>query len=186
MVQLNIFDLPELLEQILYFLEIDRSLYPALFVNHFWYHCGAPILWRRIEFFTENDYQRGWHGRKMPRTLTRQLINFKKAMCGKIKPTYCFKMVYLRLEGLKISDALISAILHSCPDIRFLILDKSKGFTNIPIIEIARFSPKLQHLSLNSCICLTNRCITEITRSCQNLDILSLAIVRLIMKLSRK
>jgi len=29
---LNIFDLPELLEQILYFLEIDRSLYPALFV----------------------------------------------------------------------------------------------------------------------------------------------------------
>ena|SRR6185312_10659464 len=130
MVQLNIFDLPELLEQILYFLEIDRSLYPALFVNHFWYHCGAPILWRRIEFFTENGYQRGWHGRKMPRTLTRQLINFKKAMCGKIKPTYCFKMVYLRLEGLKISDELISTILCSCPDIRTLILDRSVGFSN--------------------------------------------------------
>ena len=47
---LNIFDLPELLEQILYFLEIDRSLYPALFVNHLWYHCGVPILWRRIKF----------------------------------------------------------------------------------------------------------------------------------------
>ncbi|RHZ85048.1 hypothetical protein Glove_73g17 [Diversispora epigaea] len=61
MAQLNIFDLPELLEQILYFLEVDRSLYPALFVNHLWYHCSAPILWRRVEFFTENDYQRGWH-----------------------------------------------------------------------------------------------------------------------------
>ncbi|CAG8791652.1 20977_t:CDS:2 [Cetraspora pellucida] len=88
-------------------------------------------------------------------------------------------MVYLRLEDLKISDALISAILHSCSDIRFLILDKSKGFTNIPIIEIARFSPKLQHLSLNSYICLTNQCITEITHSCSNLDILSLVIARL-------
>ncbi|CAG8788300.1 8953_t:CDS:2, partial [Dentiscutata erythropus] len=78
-------------------------------------------------------------------------------------------MVYLRLEGLKISDALISVILRSCPDICFLILDKSKGFTNILIIEIARFSPKLQHPSLNSCICLTNRYITEITCSCSKL-----------------
>ncbi|CAG8683454.1 7914_t:CDS:2 [Racocetra persica] len=83
-------------------------------------------------------------------------------------------MVYLRLEGLKISDALISAILRLCPDIRFLILYKSKGFTNIPIIEIARFSPKLQHLSLNSCICLTNRYITEITHSCSKLRHLEL------------
>ncbi|CAG8660552.1 6871_t:CDS:2, partial [Dentiscutata erythropus] len=83
-------------------------------------------------------------------------------------------MVYLRLEGLKISDALISAILCSCPDICFLILDKSKGFTNILIIEIAKFSPKLQYLSLNSCICLTNRCITEITRSCSKLRHLEL------------
>src|SRR6185312_870648 len=90
-------------------------------------------------------------------------------MRRKIKPLYCSKMVYLRLEGLKISDTLINAILHSCPNIYFLILDKSKGFTNIPIIEMARFSPKLQHLSLNSCICLTNRCITEITRSCPKL-----------------
>ena len=83
-------------------------------------------------------------------------------------------MVYLRLEGLKISDAFISTILHSCPDIRFLILDKSKGFTNIPIIEIARYCPKLLHLSLNSCICLTNRCITEISRSCPKLRHLEL------------
>src|SRR5829696_3849505 len=138
---LNIFDLPELLEQILYFLEINRSLYPALFVNHLWYHCGALILWRRIEFFTKKDYQRGRRGRKMPRALTRRLINFKKVMCGKIKPTYCSKMVYLRLEGLKISDALIDAILRSCPDIHTLILNRSDGFSNIPIIEIAKFSP---------------------------------------------
>jgi hypothetical protein len=165
---LNIFDLPELLEQILYFLEIDRSLYPTLFVNHFWYHCGAPILWRRIEFINE-DYQQSQRALNMSQVLTRRLINFKRVMYRKIKPLYCSKMVYLRLEGLKIPDALISTILRSCPDIRFLILDKSKGFTNIPIIEIARYCPKLLHLSLNSCICFTNRCITEIARSCPKL-----------------
>src|SRR6185295_18577083 len=110
----------------------------------------------------------------MPRALTRQLINFKKVMCGKTKPAYCSKIVYLRLEGLKIKDALISAILRSCPNIRTLILDRSDGFSNIPIIEIARYSPKLQHLSLNSCICLTNRCITEIARSCPKLRHLEL------------
>ncbi|RHZ81638.1 hypothetical protein Glove_117g277 [Diversispora epigaea] len=95
-------------------------------------------------------------------------------MRRKIKPLYCSRIVYLRLEGLKISDAFISTILQSCPDIRFLILDKSKGFTNIPIIEIARYCPKLLYLSLNSCICLTNRCITEITRSCSKLRHLEL------------
>ncbi|CAH1769871.1 2661_t:CDS:1, partial [Entrophospora sp. SA101] len=120
------------------------------------------------------DYQRGRRGRKMPRVLTQQLINFKKVMCGKIKPTYCAKMIYLRLEGLKIKDALISTILRSCPDIRTLILDRSDGFSNIPIIEIARYCPKLLHLSLNSCICLTDRCITEITRSCPKLKHLEL------------
>ncbi|CAG8735170.1 21665_t:CDS:2, partial [Gigaspora margarita] len=49
MAQLNIFNLPELLEQILYFLEIDRSLYPTLFVSHLWYKCGILLLWRRVE-----------------------------------------------------------------------------------------------------------------------------------------
>jgi len=182
---LNIFDLPELLEQILYFLEIDRSLYPALFVNRFWYHCGAPILWRRIEFFNE-DYQQSLPALNMSRVLTRRLINFERVMRRKIKPLYCSKMVYLRLEGLKISDAFIGAILHSCPNIRFLILDRSKGFSNIPIIEIARFSPKLQHLSLNSCNVSLIDASLKLLAHAQNLDILSLVIARLVIKLSRK
>ncbi|RHZ52872.1 hypothetical protein Glove_456g43 [Diversispora epigaea] len=105
----------------------------------------------------------------MSRALTRRLINFKKVMCGKIKPAYCSKMVYLRLEGLKISDTLINAILHSCPDIHTFIFNRSDGFSNTSIIEIAKFSPKLQYLSLNSCLCLTDRCIIEIARSCSKL-----------------
>ncbi|CAG8798924.1 550_t:CDS:1 [Dentiscutata erythropus] len=83
-------------------------------------------------------------------------------------------MVYLRLEGLKISDVLISMILCSCPDIRTLILDRSVSFSNIPIIEITRFCLKLIHLSLNSCICLTNRYIIEIVCSCLKLRHLEL------------
>src|SRR5438270_13609968 len=45
----SIFNLPELLEQILHFLAIDKSLYPTLFINRLWYRCGAPILWRHVE-----------------------------------------------------------------------------------------------------------------------------------------
>jgi len=103
------------------------------------------------------------------------LMRFKRVMCGKTKPLYCSKMTYLRLEGLKISDALISTILHSCPNIRFLILNRSYGFTNIPIIEIAKYCPKLLHLSLDACTAITDRCVSEIAQSCPNLKYISLA-----------
>ena len=49
MAHTGIFNIQELLEQILHFLLIDKSLYPALFVSRLWYRCGAPILWKRIE-----------------------------------------------------------------------------------------------------------------------------------------
>ncbi|RHZ84700.1 hypothetical protein Glove_78g97 [Diversispora epigaea] len=173
MVQLNIFDLPELLEQILYFLEVDRSLYPALFVNHLWYHCSAPILWRRVEFSIKG-YRQNQCGKNKSGPLYWRLMKFKRVICGKTKPLYCSKMVYLKLTGLKISDALLSAILRSCPNINFLILNQCYGYSNIPIIEIARCCSKLLYLSLNACICLTNQCITEIARSCPKLRHLEL------------
>jgi hypothetical protein len=49
MAHLGVINLPELLERILYFLAVDKSLYPALFVSRLWYRCGAPILWSHIE-----------------------------------------------------------------------------------------------------------------------------------------
>ncbi|RHZ58287.1 hypothetical protein Glove_374g29 [Diversispora epigaea] len=101
--------------------------------------------------------------------------NFKRVMCEKTKPPYCSKLVYLKLAGLKISDILLSAILHSCPDINFLILDRSYSFSNIPIIEIARYCPKLLHLSLNACKSITDRCISEIAQFCSNLKYINLA-----------
>ena len=142
--------LPELLENIFSFLAKDKALYPALFVNRLWYHCSAPILWRHIEFSIEG-YQQNRYSKDTSGPLYWQLRRFKRVMCGKTKPPYCSKMAYLKMAGLKISDKLLSAILHSCPDINFLILDRSHGFSNIPIIEIAKFCPKLLHLSLDSC-----------------------------------
>ena len=166
--------IPELLENIFSFLAKDKALYPALFVNRLWYHCSASILWRHIEFSVEGYRYDQCEKNNTSGPLYWRLMKFKRVMCGKTKPLYCSKMVYLRLEGLKIKDALIIVILRSCPDICTLILDRSDGFTNIPIIEIAKFCPKLIHLSLNSCKCLTNRCITEITRLCPKLRHLEL------------
>ena len=54
MAHLGVINLPELLERILYFLAVDKLLYPALFVSRLWYRWGAPILWKRIELKWEN------------------------------------------------------------------------------------------------------------------------------------
>src|SRR5436305_12713959 len=52
----SVINLPELLEHILHFLAIDKSLYPALFVSRLWYRCSAPILWKRIELRGKDLY----------------------------------------------------------------------------------------------------------------------------------
>src|SRR5947209_5598427 len=109
MQQLNVFNLPELLENIFSFLAKDKALYPTLFVNHLWYHCSSPILWRGIEFFIENCRQNP-HGKNISQALYWRLLKFKRIMCGGIMPFYFSEMIYLRLEGLKISDVLISTI----------------------------------------------------------------------------
>ena len=49
MAHISVFNIQELLEQILHFLAVDKSLYPTLFVCRLWYRCSAPILWERIE-----------------------------------------------------------------------------------------------------------------------------------------
>ncbi|RHZ77994.1 hypothetical protein Glove_168g297 [Diversispora epigaea] len=100
-----------------------------------------------------------------------QLRKLKRVMCKKIILPYCSKIIYLKLAGLKISDALLSTILYSCSNLNFLILDRSYGFTNIPIIEIAKYCSKLLHLSLDACTAITDRCII---RFCPNLVYLNL------------
>ena len=54
----SIFYLPELLEQILHFLALDKLLYPTLFVCRLWYRCAVPSLWKHIEL-KGNDLKYG-------------------------------------------------------------------------------------------------------------------------------
>ena len=76
MAHLGVINLPELLEQILYFLAVDKFLYPALFVSRLWYRCGAPILWKHVEL------------KKGERKDCTQLKKFMKIVQKRQKPVY--------------------------------------------------------------------------------------------------
>jgi len=79
----RIFSIAELLEQILHFLVIDKSLYPTLFVSRLWYKCSAPILWKRIELKTSN---------------TRKI--FMEIIHGGQKPVYCLNVIHPPFEAI--------------------------------------------------------------------------------------
>ena len=54
MAHTSVFNIQELLEHILHFLAVDKSLYSALFVCWLWYRCAVPSLWKYIEL-KKND-----------------------------------------------------------------------------------------------------------------------------------
>jgi hypothetical protein len=113
MAHTNIFIIPEVLEQILHFLLIDKSLYPTLFVCRLWYRCGAPILWRRIELKGNevNDKIR--------------LERFMKLVHGVVyhswggrKPIYSSKLTHLKISHYyPLSNKKIKGIVHTFPNI---------------------------------------------------------------------
>src|SRR2546430_5743024 len=82
MAYLGVINLPELLERILYFLAVDKFLYPALFVSRLWYRCGAPVLWKRIELKWKNKCHS-------------QLKKFMKIVCKRQKPVYSSNLTHL-------------------------------------------------------------------------------------------
>ena len=115
MAQTSIFYLPELLKQILYFLLIDKSLYPALFVGRLWYRCSAPILWRRIEL-KRNDSK---------------AKKFIELVCEKQKPIYSSKLTHLEIPYYNpLSSKKIEGIVRICPNIIHLNFENCVGFSN--------------------------------------------------------
>ena len=101
----RIFSIAELLEHILHFLLIDKSLYPSLYVSRLWYRCGAPILWRRIEL-KGNNWRYGYNVNNHFR-----LEKFVKIMCGKNKPAYASNVTYLEISNYyRLSDKKIKSI----------------------------------------------------------------------------
>ena len=149
MVQSRIFYLPELLEQILHFLAIDKSLYPALFVCQLWYRCGAPILWRRIELKGNNLYLRQSFSDNYCKNDRSCLKKFIKLVCERQKPVYFLDVTYLEISYYhSLQDEKIISIMQSCPNIIHLGFENNIRFSNRSLEVIAVLYPKLKYLNL--------------------------------------
>ena len=132
MAQSSIFYLPEVLEQILHFLAIDKSLYPTLYVSRLWYRCSAPILWRRVKLKTSN---------------TRKI--FMKIICEEQKSVYCLNVTYLEISHYyRLSDKKFKSIAGLFSNIVHLNLYNSEGFSDKTLNRIAKSYPNLKYLNL--------------------------------------
>src|SRR5881398_1906309 len=147
----QIFIIPELLEHILHFLAIDKSLYPTLFVCRLWYRCSAPILWKRIELRGKDLYP----GQSLPNDYNYcakdhpQLNKFIKLVRRKQTPVYCSNVTHLEISYYhSLSDKKIISIVHSCPNIVHLSFINSIAFSNRALELIAGSYSNLKYLNL--------------------------------------
>ena len=119
MTHLTIFYLLEVLEHILHFLLIDKSIYPALYVSRLWYRCGAPILWRRIEL------------KKGEREDCTRLKKFMKIVCKRQKPVYSSNLTHLEISHYRyLSNKKIKSIVCLFLNIVHLNFNFSTGFSD--------------------------------------------------------
>src|SRR5215216_65677 len=109
----SIFIIPELLERILYFLAVDKILYPALFVSQLWYRCSAPILWKRIELKRSNAQKK-----------------FMKIIREEQKPVYCSIVTHLEIPDYHLSDKKFKSIVCLFSNIVHLNLHHSVRFND--------------------------------------------------------
>jgi hypothetical protein len=156
----GIFNLPELLERILYFLAVDKSLYPALFVRRLWYRCGTPILWRRVKLNISNT----------------QKI-FMKIIHGEQKPVYCLNVTHLEIPYYYISDKKFESIACLFPNIVHLDFACSVGLTDKTVIRIAETYPNLIYLNLQKGYdgLITDKGLYAIANSCHKLVYLNIS-----------
>ena len=161
MAQSSLIYLPELLERILYFLAIDKSLYLALFVSRLWYRCGAPILWRCVELKKSN---------------TRKI--FMKIIYGEQKPVYCLNVTYLEISHYcRLSDKEFEGIADLFPNIVHLNLYDSVGFSDKTLNRIAESYPNLKYLNLggHGDGLITDKGLYVVANSCHKLEYLSIS-----------
>src|ERR1043166_8157608 len=161
MAHTSVLNIQELLEEILHFLAIDKSLYPTLFVCRHWYRCGAPILWRRVELKKSN---------------TRKI--FMKIIHGEQKPVYCLNVTYLEIPRYyRLSDKKFKSIVGLFPNIIYLDLCNSVGFSDKTLNRIAESYPNLKYLNLGGCDdgLITDKGLYVVTNSCHKLEYLSIS-----------
>src|ERR1044072_6356186 len=161
--------IPELLEQILHFLAIDKSLYPTLFISRLWYRCGAPILWRHIEL-KGNEVE----GKS-------RLERFLKIVHeGGQKPVYSSTLTHLKISYYYlISNKKIKSIVHTFLNIIHLDFEKSIDPTGEALKLMAKSYPNLKYLNISA---LYNRFrpkndidLTAIANACLKLEYLNIS-----------
>jgi len=86
MAHTGIFNIAEVLEQILYFLVVDKFLYPTLFVYQLWYRYGASILWKCIEL-KKNEVEN-----------KSQLKRFLKTVYREQRLKYSLKLTHFKIS----------------------------------------------------------------------------------------
>ncbi len=171
MAQSSIFYLPELLEHILHFLAIDKSLYSTLYVSRLWYRCGAPILWKRVEL------------KKGGRKDCTRLKKFMKIVRKRQKPVYSSNLTHLEISHYRyLSDKKIKGIVCLFPNIVHLDFNFSTGFSDKTLNRIAESYPNLKYLNLQkdeyvSCNMgiITGEGLYAIARSCHKLEYLNIS-----------
>ncbi|GET66974.1 uncharacterized protein OCT59_029465 [Rhizophagus irregularis] len=167
----SIFIIPELLEQILHFLAIDKSLYSALFVSRLWYRCGVPTLWKRIEL------------KKGEREDCTRLKKFMKIVCIRQKPVYSSNLTHLEISHYRqLWDKKIKGIMCLSPNIIYLDFNFSTGFSDKTLNRIAESYPNLKYLNLqkneyvsSNMGIITGEGLFAIARSCHKLEYLNIS-----------
>ncbi|RIA79207.1 hypothetical protein C1645_841263 [Glomus cerebriforme] len=170
MAHLSIFIIPELLERILYFLAVDKTLYSALFVCQLWYRCGAPILWRRIEL-KGNEVDDG----------SRLERFFKIVRGGGRRPVYSSKLTHLKISDYRsLSNKKIKGIMHTFQNIIHLDFGgsmKPESIGNV-LKLIAESYPNLKYLNI-SALCSSgfgnDKGLCAIANSCYKIECLNIS-----------
>src|SRR5256714_1992968 len=167
----RIFIIPELLEQILHFLAIDKSLYPTLYVSRLWYRCGAPILWKHVEL------------KKGERKDCTRLNKFMKIVRKRQKPVYSSNLTHLEISHYRyLSDKKIKGIVCLFPNIVHLDFNFSTVFSNKTLNRIAESYSNLKYLNLQkdeyvsyNMGIITGEGLYAIARSCHKLEYLNIS-----------
>ena len=174
MTHLTIFYLPEVLEHILHFLLIDKSLYPALFVSRLWYRCGAPILWKRIEL-KGNEVEDKSRLEKFMKLV--HVVVYHS--WGGRKPIYSSKLTHLKISHYRLSNKKIKGIIRIFPNIIHLDFEGSMDCTGKVLKLIAKSYPNLEYLNISA---LRGRFKSEndiglsaIAQSCHKLEYLNIS-----------
>ncbi len=138
MIHTSIFNIAELLEQVLYFLAINKSLYLILFVSQLWYRCGASILWKRVELM--GDEMKKWS----------RLENFLKIVYGgEQKLIYSLELTHLKiLYYYPLSNKKIKDIIYTFSNIIHLSFEKNIDFTGKALKLIAKSYLNLKYLNI--------------------------------------